>query len=136
MKLTPDENPADMRDKLIITVQKMKRTPKGFRSTASCEMQWRTGDDAWDQYLSITGLISKLPPIYKGKLALMDQRIRTHVANLKNLNEAYALAAKLKEQAKAGSDLRHSRQLDCDKLCQKIMGEEQYILHLLLEEKE
>ena len=65
MKLEYDEKPDDMRDKLIITVSKMKRTPKGFRSTASCEMQWRTGNDGAKQYYAITWLISKLPPIYK-----------------------------------------------------------------------
>lgn len=136
MKLEHGEDPADMRDKIRITVSNLKRTPKGFRETSAIEMFWRTGEDGAKQYYSITKLVSTIPATYKGKLALMDQRIRVHVEILKNLNEAYALAAKLKEQAKSGSDLRHSRQLDCDKLCRKIMGEEQYILHLLLEEKE
>jgi len=71
MKLEYGERPDDMRDKIIVKVSRLKRTPKGFRCTESSEMQWRAGDDSLDQYLSISKLVSTLPPTYKGKLVLL-----------------------------------------------------------------
>lgn len=74
MKLDPDDKPADMRDKLVITVQKFHRTKTGFRNNATTSMTWRAsrdGQESWKQYISILGLIQKLPPNYKGKLELL-----------------------------------------------------------------
>jgi len=74
MKLEQDEKPDDMRDKLIITVQKLHRTPKGFKCNTSTSMTWRAarnGQESFKQYLSIVGLLQKIPPTYKGKMELL-----------------------------------------------------------------
>lgn len=74
MKLQYDEKPDDMRDKLVITVQKFHRTKCGFKNNATTSMAWRAsrdGQESWNQYISILGLIQKIPPIYKGKLELL-----------------------------------------------------------------
>lgn len=44
MKLREEEDPSDMSEKMIVTVTRFKRTPKGFMETASVKSEWREPD--------------------------------------------------------------------------------------------
>ena len=44
MKLRYDEDPTDMYCKLIVSVTRLKRTPKGFKQESRFESEWREPD--------------------------------------------------------------------------------------------